>query len=513
MRRHKSSTPLFSNHNYYMREQRVVETLKKLQMGSAQKSNHNQIQNNSQLAKNIQHPKSWLLYLELDINQTEKRFRQYVKDYNQELHNPEFLEEQYQLHKNYKVQVQKSVKSLSIKNTHILTTISIIKAYYTHLKLIERGRIIKEPVFAMNNVAIGTMTGICDRSSRRHVNKLLATGFLQEKVFRGSNASFIIKINPEFLVARPQKKLTDLLINQHIERYPGMPISPITYKHYKSLRPSFTDFPSGIIRTVCPDVAINPDTFNNNILEKGIVDNCIDTKSKRPKKITVINNEFDNPAKCGNPDNNYPEQANVRHFVTQDQSYQQKIQRENKKNFPPALFANIFSFTELAWNFAHSLLYDNRPFQPEQEQAAKNFIAGFFLEFAKNNKNRRLSACYGDFVLTIQIIHDYTRKRVDWMIARPEYFFDPHFKGGFYGAVKDWLPKQKDKQKQTKDWNTNKKKVSEHYLAYSKNPTFEQYRMATQQLGKLKNKKFLEIFNACVLDNSKFNTQFLNQQN
>jgi hypothetical protein len=114
---------------------------------------------------------SEIIYLDVDINQTEKRFRKYSKDYNKELHNPGFLKEQYLLHQKYKVKVQESVKSLSIKNTHILTSIAIIKAYYTHLKLIERGKIIKDPIFTMNNEAIGTMTGMCGRSARRHVRR------------------------------------------------------------------------------------------------------------------------------------------------------------------------------------------------------------------------------------------------------------------------------------------------------------------------------------------------------
>jgi len=459
-------------------------------------------QNNSQ-------PK--ILYLEVDINQTEKRFRQYAKDYNKELQNPEFRKEQYQIHKNYKVPVQDTVKSLSIKFNQMVTVMAIVKAFYQHLKQIEKAKLIKETKFTMNSKAIATMTGMSDRSARRHVNKLLATGFLEEKIFRGTNTSFELKINPEFLVARPQKQLTEMLINQHVQRYPGMPINPFTYKHYTSARPSFTDFPNGIIRTICPHIEINPDTFNNNILSKGIVDNSQPTKSKRPQKLSVINNDLKDSSFVGNPDNKNPEQTNVRLGVDQNQDYQQKIQRESKENVPAATLSIVFSFTETAWNFAHSLLYENRQFLPEQEQAAKNFIAGFFLEFTKNNKNRRISSCYNDFVLTIQIVHEYARKRVDWVIARPEYFFDPHFKGGFYGAAKDWLPKQKNKQKQTKDWNTNKKKVSELYLEYSNNPTFEQYRKCTQKLGKLKNKKFLDIFNTCVLDNDKFNTHFLNQ--
>jgi hypothetical protein len=364
----------------------------------------------------------------------------------------------------------------------------------------------------MNSKAIATMTGMSDRSARRHVNKLLATGFLNEKVFKGTNTSFELKINPEFLVARPQKQLTEMLINQHVQRYPGMPINPFTYKHYTSARPSFTDFPNGILRTICPHIEINPDTFNNNILSNGIVDNCLHTKSKRPHKLSVINNDLKIPAGAENPDNKNPEQTNVRQGVNQNQSYQQKIEREQQKNIPPTALSLVFSFTETAWNFAHSLLYENRQFLPEQEQTAKSFIAGFFLVFAKSNKNRRISSCYDDFVLTIQIIHEYTRKRVDWMIARPEYFFDPHFKGGFYGAAKDWLPKQKHKQKQTKDWNTNKKLVAKLYHYYSSDPTFERYRKCTQRLGKLKNKKFLDTFNACVLENENYNTQFLNQQ-
>jgi len=109
------------------------------------------------------------------------------------------------------------------------------------------------------------------------------------------------------------------------------------------------------------------------------------------------------------------------------------------------------------------------------------------------------------------MIKNFTNRRIDWQIARPEYFFDPHFKGGFYGAIKEWLPKQISKQKQNKAWNTNKLKVAEAFKDYSTDPTYERYQLCIQKLGKLKNKKFLDTFNACVLDNKNFNTQFLNQ--
>ena len=459
------------------------------------------------------HKTDRVLYLELDINQTEKRFRQYAKDYNQELHNPEFLKEQYEIHKQYKVHVQESIKSLSIKNTHILTTISIIKAYYTHLKQIERGQITKEPKFAMNNVAIATMSGMCDRSSRRHVNKLLAIGFLEEKIFRGSNTSFILKINPEFLVARPKKELNELLLKQHVQRYPESPISSITLKYFNALRPSFSDFPEGIIRTVCPHVEITPDTYNNNILSKGIVDNSLHTKSKRPQKLSVINNDLKDSSCVGNPDNKNPEQTNVRHGADQNQDYQQKIRQQSKENVAAGALSLVFSFTDLAWSFVRSLLYENREFDPLQEQAAKRYIAGFFLEFAKNNRDKRISQAYNEFATTIQIIHEYTRRKIEWQIARPEYFFDPHFRGGFYNAFKNWLPKHKHQQKQNKEWNSHKKLVAQLFRYYNANPGFERYKQCTQRLGKLKNKKFLDIFNTCVLNQENYNTQTLNQQN
>ena len=454
-----------------------------------------------------------ILYLEVDINQSEKRFRQYAKDYNKELQDPKFIKEQYQLHKEHKVQSQPTIKSLSIKSNHISTVIAIIKAYYHHLKLIERGKLLRNHRFMMNNPAIASMTGMSGRSSQRHVNKLLATGFLQEKIFRGTNAAFVLKINPEFLVARPKKKLNDLLLSQHIERYPGLPINPITYKHYMSLRPSFTDFPLGLIKTVCPHIEINPDTYNNNILSIGIVDNSQNPKRKHPQKISVINNESKIPANAGNPDNKNPEQTNVRQMEVENQSYHRKIQHEPQKNLPPALLSSIFLLTDLAWNFVRSLLYDNRDFQPEQEQTAKYYIAEYFIDYAQNNNPRTLRQGYNEFITTIQIIHDYTRRNIEWQIARPEYLFDPRFKGGFYRAFKDWLPKHKQKQKQNKQWNSNKKLVAQLYRYYTTDPTYESYRKCTQRLGKLKNKKFLDIFNSCVLDNDNYNNQFLNQRN
>jgi len=462
---------------------------------------------------NQQHKSSEILFLEVDINQTEKRFRKYASDYNKELHNPEFLKEQYHVHQKFKAKVEQNIKSLAIKSTHIHTTIAIIKAYYSHIKQMERCRIIKDSKFSMNNVALGNMPGMSDRSSRRHVNKLLAIGFLREKIFRGTYTSFVLKINPEFIVARPHEKLTDMLINQHVERFPGMLISSAMLTLFKSLRPSFIDFPSGVIRTICPDLAINPDTFNNNILSKGIVDNCLNSKSKWPQKISVINNELKDSSCIGNPDNKNPEQTNVRHGVEQNQDYQQKIQREKQKNIPPAMFQSIFFFTELAWNFVRSLLYDGREFSPGQVQTAKFYIAGYFLEYAKNNNPRTISQSYNEFVTTIQIINDYRNRNIEWQTARPEYFFDPRFNGGFYRAFKEWLPKHKEKQKNNKEWNTNKKLVAQLYRYYSTDPTFERYRKCTQRLGKLKNTKFLDTFNTCILDNDKYNHQFLNQPN
>ena len=472
-----------------------------------------------EIERNISSPKmsnqksTEIIYLELDINQTEKRFRQYAKDYNAELHNPEFIKEQYPVHLKNKVQVQQTRKSLTIKSNTITVAIAIIKAYFNHLKLIERGKIVKDPKFTMNNVAIATMTGMSDRSVRRHVNKLLATGFLQEKIFRGTNASFILKINPEFLVARPERKLTDILINQHIEKHPGMPINPITYKYYNSLRPSFTDHPSGILRSVCPNIEINPDTFNNNILSKGIVDNSLHTKSKRPHKLTVINNEINNPAKSGNPDDKKPEQTNVRHQKEKNQSYQQKLQRESHKNIPAKVFPLIFTFTELAWNFALSVLYSNRPMSPDQVQLAKHYISLFFLDHVKHKDPRTLSQSYDEFTTTIQIMDDYRNRKIEWNLARPEYLFNPKFGGGFYKAHENWLPNHKDKQKHNKDWNKHKMMVGKLFRYYSADPTFESYRQCSQRLGKLKNKKFLDTFNSCVLDKDKYNNQFMNQQN
>jgi len=457
-------------------------------------------------------PNTHILYLELDINKTEKRFKQYVKEYNRALHDPVFLQQQYALHKHYKVNVQASIKSLAIKNTHILTAIQIIKAYYQYLKLVERGQIIKDPEFAMNNVGLATMTGMSDRSSRRHVNKLLATGFLQEKTFRGSNTSFLLKITPEFLVARPQKELSELLLRQYIAQYPASPISPVTLKYYRTLRPSFADFPEGIIRTICPHVEITPETYNNNILAKGIVDNSTGTKSKHPQKLTVINNAIQDSGETGNPDKQYPEQTNVRLGQNQTETYQQKIHRDHKKNVPAASFKSIFLYTDLAWNFARSILYKNYNIQPQQEQTVKHYIAGIFLEYIKNNDPKKLAQCYNEFVTTIQIVHDYTQRKIEWQLARPEYFFDPKFTGGFKRALTEWLPKHKTRQKIKKDWNSNKKLVGNLYRYYAKKPSYERYRQCTQRLGKLKNKKFLDIFNACVLDENKYNPEFLNTQ-
>ena len=371
----------------------------------------------------------------------------------------EFLKEQFALHLHHKVEVCESVKSLSIKNTHITSMVAITKAFYQHLKRVEKGSITGVASFRMNNHALATLTSMSPRSAQRHVNKLLATGFLEEKVFRGTNASYLLKINPEFLVARPHPVLTEQLIKQHIEKYPALSIPPVTYRYYHSLRPSFTDAPDGILRSSCLHTAINQDTLNNKILSKGIVDNCGKQNSKPTEKITVINNVFDRSA-IAEQDNTKQEQIGIRPSAEEEQAYRQKIRRSNQNNFPAEIFSSVFFFTDLAWNFARSLLYENREFQPEQEQAAKTFIAGIFTGFARNNNPKKLAQCYNEVIVTMQIIHDYTRRKIEWQLARPEYFFDPKFSGGFHRAFNEWLPNHQKNRERNKQWNSNKKLVA-----------------------------------------------------
>jgi len=118
------------------------------------------------ISNSINRESTSIMYLEVDISQTEKRFKQYANDYNEELYNPTFLKEQFCIHQKFKVQVQESRKSLAIKSTTIIVAMAIVKAYFNHLRLVGRGKLLKEPKFTMNNIAIATMTGMSDRSVR-----------------------------------------------------------------------------------------------------------------------------------------------------------------------------------------------------------------------------------------------------------------------------------------------------------------------------------------------------------
>lgn len=434
-----------------------------------------------------------IIHLELDLTKTRKLFLKYASEYNTLLElDPGYLHSEYEKHCAEGIpDLKETVKSLSIKNGHILTAQAIMEAYYIHLKNMKSTGITVSG-FEINSPAMATMTGTSARTIRRHIKKLIAIGFITEKIFQGKNTSYAIKLNPDFLVARPDPELSNLLIKQFTTENPTTPIPLMTIRYYQSISPSFSDFPGGVILTSCPHIEIKQDSKNNNILS-GIVENWHKSKnSQHPTKIFVFNNKFKSSSAVGTPDTKQ-EQTSIGNQSSINQSFTETLRQE--KNFAPAVWDEIHKMTEMSWTFASKLLYPKRKFRPEVILIAKRHIAAFYAAYmSQDDKRLKPGGFFMIFTSLVQMIRDHIDRNTDYRIYTPDYFFSPQFRGGFNDALQKWLPNQRIKEAETKEWNTHRKLVSSLFAKFCLNPGYETYHNATQRLGKLKNPKFLNRF-------------------
>lgn len=449
-----------------------------------------------------------MIYLTLHMTETEQRIKEFAEKYNAKM----------------KLTNKDNAGKLTLKKTHIETAKQLAKILQIHLKKQSQFRTNNsEDGILVNNVALGTLLGQSRRASYDQLKRLQQSGIIQYKVFRGSNASYRIVLNPELLVAFSNYQFTCSLIEYFVQNAPeNIKYDPEIIEKLNSAKPDFAVFLGGNGKFL-PHIAIRTLQDLKINMNKGIIVENVDrfkklsnnSKNKVSKptslKNVFINNDVLAQDQLQEPLHDHPLKMNDK-FKERNAAptknvipLPEKIKENHQVLAENSKQSHIRHLVLSSWAWLISHLYGPDRFFTDHDKG----IAISFLQLYYENNSATASTvnqAFYEFCTRVLLARKYILKSPGRFIPNPRIWLDPTFTNGFTGT-KDWLIKVKQKQEIDKEYYSNIKLVAQFYKNYTLNPTMESYSSATQRLSKIKNKDYLNLFNEAVLSR---NPKYLN---
>lgn len=408
-----------------------------------------------------------MLYLRLHFSKTHKLFIEFMKKHNEQL----------------KKENPKDFKKNSLKKTHKETFFTILNAYQKHLDKNRKMRLDPETPFRINNVALGTMACADNTTMFRHIKRLMAAGVITKKVFHGSNSSYELHLNLDLLIAEDSLELTHLIKEKHrVAVSKGFETEEtLVNKLAQNCTFSFIKF---YMVAFCDDIVSGSlqETLNNNM-------DCEDVL------ITFNEDEKHLDKKQGSIQTG----QNIASFQHKE------LLQETKIPAAAAVSGNanerhLAFLVDRAWIFCYSVLWQGKKHVEQEVIQAKRYISLFFT--GTKYPGHRLEM----FCERVLLARKYCERSPERFIPTPSTWLDPYFANGFAGT-KNWHEKVIKKREKQKEYYGDLKLLAAIFREYSNAPTANNYRIASQLLGKKGKDELLDTFNTCVLNKDLFNSQ------
>ncbi len=441
--------------------------------------------------------------LQVHLSATEKEVKKYIKGYNAQLKPTE----------------AETVKAQTLKATHINTMMCIVKAYYKHLKEIDKVGIGTDgtmPAFKLNNVALAEMNGSAvsinkstnarySNTSWRHLIRLEQAKLIEKTAWHGTNSGYQIKITPAILIACPDFDFNNLLLVTAKSMLATEQLPQRVQDAIYSLTPSFSDFPSAAITTTCNHIVNRTlQELNINMTEGvAVSNNIINTNSeKRIGDYLLQEQQSINKGLF----------LKVEQFLSTQDSISPQKQADcppPKKNIPTSTMKLMLQYVSMSWEFAHSVLYNNKNIFEPDIAASKNFIIQFYRNTAESQQPQ-FANLFNQFAERCLLARRYRNRDINHFIPNPALYFDPHFEFGFRGT-RAWYEITKEQRKKNKEYNQHNKLLAYLFREYKTNPTLPVFMKHKQQLQKLKNKEPYEIYCSFIIDPENFDANSINK--
>jgi len=358
----------------------------------------------------------------------------------------------------------KFAKKETLKATHINTAKAIIRAYANHLKNINQAHIRPlDPHFRTNNVALGKMTSLEATSIWRHVDRLITHGIIKEKIFRGSNASYELIINPEILAADNGVVIEAYKDSQYQKLAKKQQLDESDYVFLNTIK---ADFSQGIYFSMLPYM----------------IAKCNDIENRKHLQETNINI---------NPETVERYSATLHHSenaIDKSMHFQEQetINRKQRRQADCCANKTTDFWVGMVWNFLIMALYSGRR-QPDEtlEYRAKGFILHHLTKETENVpeiSEKWISARANAMMECAMLARKYKERSPDRFIPNIDTWLDPDFQHGFIGTI-PWLTKTRKRRKENREYLASVKELVKWYNHYVKYPGLHSFMQGRQALG------------------------------
>lgn len=448
------------------------------------------------------------IWLRLHYKNTHTLVRSHAAQWNKQLLEQFPREEKKVMSKRHSKEKQEVVRHIDskeysakdIKATHLDTFFVLMKMFGNFLNTNASKKLI-DARFLTNNAAIAKMRGLSTKTVIDHMHRLLRSGMISKKTFRGTNASYCIEFNPAILAADVDLQWCLHLVKKwQKEHNYAVDIPTETVNAIYSSSPSFSyASPSGYI------------TFRNNIV---VYQNIQDKNTNRSGFLS--------------------EGGNLKSFPPSPPSTQEQgnTEAETGRSAPSAgPGAKIYRgagqdtdfYVQLCWRMAFSVFarwwkpnFKNGKYTSREIETAKYFIADY-IDCASGQVPQDISHIVNKFSLIINKNARVMHRMPNGFCPKPSWYFDPQSKcsdgsaAGFLKAKEKFEVDVKNKfDTRWKTFNENIKIAVDFIKKFYKEdagPKAAIYHRATQRLSKMQDEYFLKFFLISVNDKEHCNSE------
>lgn len=461
-----------------------------------------------------------VFYFLLDYKKTKAAIKTKIDQYNKDLQllfeaGPAEFREKYSLLPN------QGYKALTIKSTEETTMWSVLEMFGGYLQS-NAIRKLAPDEFRINNQAICTKKSnrIDPSTVYRHIRKLTCAGVIKEKVFRGSNTSFDLKLNENLIHLRPNQEYNFYLMELYKVMMGDAQVKPQAFRGLSSFSGTLANFPFGFTLASCKHISTGIILLEHKInMESGIVSFDFRLRANSSLENQAANENFDknlnnkgqiagqknlDQVARGGPgaaagENEFTDfeadyQETMQVGVSLDRADHQKKNRQQAKSEEEKLWKEVLSF----YCYATAILWPNRIITTfERNRICAHIYKHFKAALGDNPVIPGVYNFRGTFMFRILLTQKYLKKNPMWTIESPSSYFDFENKRGFNGTV-EWVDRSKKMEEQNKLYLDHYRKFIQGWKDFTKQPDMQTYRSVAQTLGKLKNECWVTYFNQGV---------------
>ena len=411
-----------------------------------------------------------------------------------------------------------TLKSCKIKYQTATIVFKILDAFSVSLKR-NKSAGITDSVFRTSNGYLSDALCVSKTTVWRHIRKATYCNIFDQNgyVWHGSNSSYQLQFNPEVLVSNYNSSYTDLSLKAYQAIVNNLEIPVEKRVEIVASRPRFSDAPNGCMISFCNHIVScnNLQEHNINMNNANFVDNInkIDVLDKSASADLV-----QNVIESSHFSINKTTEATEKGFFNEIKPLPSSLQATSRQEqrLRPGPLEKVDQSEEIlmrefyvnnAIRLVLATIYQERSVKEHDILLAKKYLRNYFNPTHDKIPNWQLNRD-----LQLSVFESYKSIRRKGFIPPPLYsYFDPYQKGGFYWTLKHVqdtvIPYMERKEDSAKSISELMKLIR----IYRKNSSYDNYRNATQILGKKKNKIYLEYFNLAVVSPDTYTNEVIRE--